>query len=50
VKFDNKELRDLHTSPSIIGIIMPWRLQWAGHVEWVEETINTCRILTGLLL
>jgi hypothetical protein len=31
-KLHNKELRDLYSSPSIIGIIKSRRMIWAGHV------------------
>jgi hypothetical protein len=31
-KLHNEELRDLYSSPSIIGIIKSRRMKWAGHV------------------
>jgi hypothetical protein len=31
-KLHNEELRDLYSSPSIITIIKPRRMRWAGHV------------------
>jgi hypothetical protein len=31
-KLHNEELRDLHSSPSIIRIIKSIRIRWAGHV------------------
>jgi hypothetical protein len=31
-KLHNEELRDLYSSPNIIGIIKSRRLRWAGHV------------------
>jgi hypothetical protein len=31
-KLHNNELRDLYSSPSIIRIIKPRRMRWAGHV------------------
>jgi hypothetical protein len=31
-KLHNEELRDLYSSPSIIRIIKPRRIRWAGHV------------------
>jgi hypothetical protein len=31
-KLLNKELHDLYSSPSILGIIRSWRMGWAGHV------------------
>jgi hypothetical protein len=32
-KLHNEELHDLYSSPSIIRIIKPRRIRWAGHVE-----------------
>jgi hypothetical protein len=32
-KLRNEELRDLYSSPSIIRIIKPRSMRWAGHVE-----------------
>jgi hypothetical protein len=31
-KLHNEEFRDLYSSPSIIRIIKPGRMTWAGHV------------------
>jgi hypothetical protein len=31
-KLHNEELRDLHSSPSIIRIIKSRKMRWAGHV------------------
>jgi hypothetical protein len=31
-KLHNEELHDLYSSPSIIRIIKPRRMRWAGHV------------------
>jgi hypothetical protein len=31
-KLHNEELRDLYSSPSIIRIIKPRRMRWAGHI------------------
>jgi hypothetical protein len=31
-KFNNEELRDLYSSPSVIRIIKSRRMKWAGHV------------------
>jgi hypothetical protein len=33
----NEELRDLYSSPSIIGIIKSRRMRWAGHVALMRE-------------
>jgi hypothetical protein len=31
-KLHNEELHNLHSSPSIIRILKPRRMRWAGHV------------------
>jgi hypothetical protein len=31
-KLHNEEVRDLYSSPSIIGIIKSRRIRWVGHV------------------
>jgi hypothetical protein len=36
-KLDNKELRDLYSSQSIIRIIKSRRMRWAGHVAGMGE-------------
>jgi hypothetical protein len=36
-KLRNGELRDLHSSPSIIRIIKSRRMTWAGHVARLER-------------
>jgi hypothetical protein len=35
-KLHNEELRDLYSSPSIIGIIKSRRMRWEGHVGKLE--------------
>jgi hypothetical protein len=42
----NEELRDLYSSPSIIGIIKS-KLIWAGHVARMGEKRNAYRLLVG---
>jgi hypothetical protein len=42
-KLLNKELRDLHSSPSIIRIIKTRRMRWAGHVARMGEKRNAYR-------
>jgi hypothetical protein len=37
-KLHNEELRDLHSSPSIIRIIKSRRMIWAGHVARTRKT------------
>jgi hypothetical protein len=46
-KLHNKELQDLYSSPSIIGIIKSRRMKCAGHVARMREKRNTCRLLLG---
>jgi hypothetical protein len=36
-KLHNEELRELYSSPSIIGIIKSRRMRWAGHVARMEK-------------
>jgi hypothetical protein len=43
----NKELHDLHSSPSIIRIIKSRRMRWAGHVARMGEKRNAYRLLVG---
>jgi hypothetical protein len=44
-KLHNEELRDMHSSPSIIRIIKSRRMRWAGHVARMEEKRNAYRLL-----
>jgi hypothetical protein len=46
-KLHNKELHNLYPSPSIIRIIKPRRMRWAGHVARMGEKRNIYRILVG---
>jgi hypothetical protein len=43
----NEELRDLYSSPSIIGIIKSRRMRWVGHVARMGEKRNAYRLLAG---
>jgi hypothetical protein len=43
----NKELRDLHSSTSIIRIIKSRRMRWTGHVSRMGEKRNAYRLLVG---
>jgi hypothetical protein len=43
----NEELRDLYSSPSIIRIIKPRRMGWAGHVARMWEKRIAYRLLVG---
>jgi hypothetical protein len=46
-KLHNKELHDLYSSPSIIRIIKPRRMRWAGHVARMGEKRIAYRLLVG---
>jgi hypothetical protein len=46
-KLHDEELRDLYSSPSIIRIIKPRRMRWAGHVVCMGEKRNAYRLLVG---
>jgi hypothetical protein len=46
-KLHNEELRDLHSSPSIIGIIKSRRIRWAGHVARMGEKRSVYMLLVG---
>jgi hypothetical protein len=46
-KLHNEELHDLYSSPSIIRIIKPRRMRWAGHVARIGEKRNAYRLLVG---
>jgi hypothetical protein len=44
-KMHNSELHNLHSTPSIIRMMKPKRMRWAGHVTCRREKRNECRIL-----
>jgi hypothetical protein len=46
-KLHNDELHNLYSSPSIIRIIKPRRMRWAGHVARMGEKRNVYRLLVG---
>jgi hypothetical protein len=46
-KLHNEELRDLYSSPSIIRIMKPRRMRWAGDVARMGEKRNAYRLLVG---
>jgi hypothetical protein len=46
-KMHNEELRDLYSSPTIIGIIKLSRMRWADHVARMGEKRNAYSLLVG---
>jgi hypothetical protein len=44
-KLYNEELRNSYSSPSIIRIMMLWRMGWAGHVARMGEKRNVYMLL-----
>jgi hypothetical protein len=46
-KLHNEELHNLYCSPSIIRLIKPMGMRWAGHVVRVGKKRNAHRILVG---
>jgi hypothetical protein len=46
-KLHNEELHNVYCSPSIIRIIKPRRMRWAGHVARMGEKRNAYRMLVG---
>jgi hypothetical protein len=46
-KLHNEELHNLYSSPSIIRIIKPRRMRWAGPVARMGEKKNVYRLLVG---
>jgi hypothetical protein len=37
----------LYSSPSIIRLMKSRRMRWEGHVAWIREKRNACRLLVG---
>jgi hypothetical protein len=46
-KLHNEELRDLCSSPSIIRMIKPRWMKWAGHIERMGERKNAYSLFVG---
>jgi hypothetical protein len=46
-KLHNEELHNLYFSPSIIRMIRPQRMRWAGQVARMRAKRNAYRILLG---
>jgi hypothetical protein len=46
-KQHKEELHNLYSSPSIIRIVKPRRMRWAGHVAQMGEKRNMYRLLVG---
>jgi hypothetical protein len=47
IKLHNEELHNLHSSPSVIRIIVSRRMRWVGHVARMGEKKNVYRLLVG---
>jgi hypothetical protein len=46
-KLHNEELHDLHSTPTIVGIMKLRRMSWARHVTRMEEGRGVYRVLVG---
>jgi hypothetical protein len=46
-KLHNEELHNLYSSPSIIRIIKPRKMRWAGHVAQMGEKRDAYMTLVG---
>jgi len=44
-KLHNEKLRDLYSLPSIVRVVNPRRMRWAGHVERMGEGRGVHRVL-----
>jgi hypothetical protein len=43
----NKEIHNLYSSPSVIGMIKSGRMSWAGYIPHMGAKRNACRVLVG---
>jgi hypothetical protein len=46
-KLHNEKLHNPYSSPSIIIMIKPRSMRWAGHIALIDEKRNACRLLVG---
>ena len=46
-KLHNEELNDLYSLPSIVRVVKPRRMRWAGHVGRMGEDRGVHRVLAG---
>jgi hypothetical protein len=46
-KLHNEELNNLHSSPSIVRVVISRRMRWAGHVARMGEERGVHRVLVG---
>jgi hypothetical protein len=46
-RLHNKELNDLHSSPTIVRVIKSRRMRWAGHVARMAEERGVYRVFVG---
>jgi hypothetical protein len=47
-KLHNEKLKDLYSSPSIVGVIKSKRMRWAGHVARMGEGRGVYRVFGGI--
>jgi hypothetical protein len=46
-KLNNEKFNYLYSSPSIVQVIKPRRMRWAGHVARIGERRGIYRVLVG---
>jgi hypothetical protein len=46
-KLNIEDLRNLHSSPNMVGMIKSRRMRWAWHVARMGEKRNRYRLLVG---
>jgi hypothetical protein len=45
--YNNEELHDLYTSPTVVRVIKSRRMRWAGHVARMGERRGVYSVLVG---
>jgi hypothetical protein len=46
-KLHKEDLRNLYSSPSLVGIMKSRRMKWAGHEARMGAKRNVCRLSVG---
>jgi hypothetical protein len=46
-KLHNEDLTDVYSLSNIIHVIKSRRMRWAGHVAYMEERRDACKVLVG---